>query len=250
MLIDCKSSQLLLQAQLLNKNAGQQLVQFSLTVNTKLIGALPNIIMQLIGIQSVVSITSPLIDAFNVIFTKLHCENFLAQLVDDGYQLSFELPLAIANNTNNADKVILDNTNVMLVSANTVLAELIEHTVLSAKGKFERLARIDSFRQQFTAKQLKRRKLELLVISSDIAVSYLDLITQQINALPLSLQPKLMVLQSKELEYLRDLFIFFSSKRPQTCELIFDFQQKETPPQPQHIWRRHAEQEPRGLPHD
>ena len=218
-LAHCRESQLHLHLQLKDKNAGQQLVQFSAKVKAQSLDSLPTLITQLVDSQSTLFVTSPLIEVFNTLFAKQHGGNLVAQHLDDGYQLSFELPLAIASSTNNADKVILENTNIMLLSANTVLTELIENSILSAKGKFERLARIDSFKQQLTAKHLNRRKVDLLVVSSDIASSYFDLITQKINDLPLSLQPKLMVLQSKELDY--DRFGFYSQAEQVFCKESF-----------------------------
>jgi len=218
-LTNCKATQLHLQLQLQDKNTGQQLVRFSAKVKTQSTDTLPSLITQLTDTSSSDVATSPLIEVFNIMFDKQHGENIVAQLVDDGYQLNFELPLAIAKSTDDADKVILENTNVMLLSANTVLAELIENAVLSAKGKFEQLVRIDSFKQQVTAKHLHRRKLDFLVLSSDMASNHLDSVTKQINGLPQSLKPKLMILQSKELDYKH--FGFYSQAENIFCKETF-----------------------------
>ncbi len=218
-LTNCKATQLHLQVQLQDKNEGQQLVHFSAKVNAKSLDTLPNSITQLIDSQSTLFSESPSIEVFNILFAKQHGENVVAQLVDDGYQLSFELPLAIATSAESADKVTLESTNIMLLSSNMVLAELVEKIVLSAKAKFEQLVRIDSFKQQLNAKQLNRRKLDVLVVASDIAVDYLSSIIKQINSLPHSLQPKLMVLQSKELAYER--FGFYAQAEQILCKESF-----------------------------
>ena len=216
---NCQSSQLLLQVQLQDKNAGQQLVHFSAKVNAKSIDTLPAIITTLVDSQTSNDASEPLIDVFNVLFAKQHGENIVAQLSDDGYQLSFELPLAIAASANNKDKLMLDSASIMLLSSNTVLAELIEKSVLSAKGKFDQLTRIDSFQQHLTEKSLKRRKLDVLVVASDIAVNHYDLVIQQINNLPHSLQPKLMILQSNEFTY--EQFGFYSQAEQVFCKETF-----------------------------
>ncbi len=218
-LTDCKASQLHLQVQLHDKNAGQQLVHFSVKVKNQSIDILPSLIAQLIDSQSTAFVESPFIDVFNTLFAKQHGENLVAQLVEEGYQLSFELPLAIATTGNCTNKVTLENIHLMLLSSDNLLAELVENIVLSAKGKFELLARIDSFEQQLTAKYLNNRKLDLLIVSSDIASNHFDLITQQIDNLPHSLQPKLMVLQSKELDY--DRFGFYSQAEQVFCKDAF-----------------------------
>jgi hypothetical protein len=216
---NCQASQLHLHLQLQDKRAGQQLVNFVIKVKKHAVDVLPSLITQLVGSQSTASASSPLVEIFTVLFAKQHGDNIVAQLTDDGYQLSFELPLAIASSAGSADKVILDNTKVMLLSNNVLLAEIIENNIRSAKGKFEKLARIDSFQQQITAKELKRHKLDLLVVASDMACSHLDLITEQINSLPHSLQPKLMILQTPMLSYER--FGFYSQTEQILCKDIF-----------------------------
>ena len=218
-LTHCRASQLHLQVQLQDINAGQQIVHFSAKVNTKSFDVLPDLITQLIDSQSSLFTVSPLIDVFTVLFAKQHGKNIVAQLVDDGYQLSFELPLAITTAANHIDKVTLESTNLILLSSNMILAELVEKVVLSAKGKFERLARLDSFKQQFSAKHLSRHKLDVLVVASDIVISHLDFIIEKINNLPHSLQPKLMVLQSKTLSYER--FGFYSQAEHIFCKETF-----------------------------
>ncbi len=213
---NCQASQLLLQVQLQDKSAGQQLVRFVANVKTQSSDALPSLISQLLEPQATKHSASPLIAVFNILLAKQHGKNIAAQLFDDGFQVSFELPLAVAATTASKDKSVLKNTKVMLLSNSSFLAELIENSVQSAKGKFEKLARIDSFQQQVNGKQLKRHKLDLLVIDNDMALNHLDLITQQINELPQSLQPKLMVLQSSTLSY--DVFGLYSQAEHVLCE--------------------------------
>jgi hypothetical protein len=214
-LIDLRSSQLLLQVQLLDKNAGQQLVRFSITVNTQTMHILPNVIMQLVGTQSTSSTLSPLIDAFNVLFTKLHGENIVAQLIDDGHQLSFELPLAIASSKVASNKISLAGIHVMLFSNNSILAGLIENSILSVNGKLSRLTHYDSFDSHFSEESLTRHKFDVLVVSSDVAVIHHDFVIQKINNLPQSLRPKLMILQSNTMKYER--FGFYSQAEQLFC---------------------------------
>lgn len=214
----CQGSKLHLYVQLQDKRDGQQIVNFLVKVKNHSIDVLPSLITQLIDSQSTVT-KSPLIYAFNILLAKQHGDNIIAQLVDDGYQLSFELPLASAALTNNTQQVILENTKVMLLSNNTALAEVVEHSIQSAKGQFKQLVRIDSFQQQVNAKYLNRHKLDLLILASDMALNHLDLVTEQINSLPKSLQPKLMVLQTPALSYER--FGFYSQTEQILCKTSF-----------------------------
>jgi HPt (histidine-containing phosphotransfer) domain-containing protein len=218
-LTNCRASQLLLQAQLQDKNEGQQLVNLSVIVNTSPLKTLPTLIMQLLNSESVSRINSPLIDAFNLLLTKQHGENISAELVDDGYQLSFDLPLAVAAPEDVSKKITLNGTNIMVLSNNVVLAELIATIVLSAHGKLERITQFDSFKSQFIEEKLNRKKFDVVVVTSDIAVTQLDFIIQQINLLPESVKPKLMVLQSSELNYER--FGFYNQAEQIFCKDSF-----------------------------
>ncbi len=213
---NCQKSQLHLHVQLQDKSAGQQRVHFVAKVKKQSSENLPSLINQLLESQVTTQAASPLISVFNILLTKQHGKNIVAQLDDDGYQLSFELPLAIADSADHRDKITLDNTNVMLLSNNTLLATLLENNIQSAKGKFEKLTRIDSFQQQVKVNHLNHHRLDLLMIDSDMARTHLDLITEQINGLPKSLQPKLMVLQSNKLSY--DNFGFYSQAEQVLCQ--------------------------------
>jgi len=215
----CQPSQFHLQLQLQDKSAGQQLVRFIVKVKKPSLETLPDLITQLLTLQSSTAVDSPLIGIFNILLAKQYGENLVAQLTDDGYQVSFELPLTIVASSNDSNKDSLENIAVLLLSNNNLLAQLLANNVLSAKGKFEHLARIDSFEQQVNAKHLTRQKLDLLIVASDMALTHLDLITKQISALPHSLQPKLMVLQSNELSYQQ--FGFYCQAEQLLCKDSF-----------------------------
>lgn len=218
-LSDNKAASLHFHVQLQDKNIGQQLVHISAKVKAKSVNVLPDLIAQLIESQATGAVLSPLIEAFNVLFSKQNGENIVAQLIDEGYQVSFELPLAVVNSENKLDKVTIENTNNVLLSNNNALADLIEKVIVSATGQFKRLARIDSFHQIISEKYLSQQKIDVLIVASDMAVEHLAFINQQIDKLPSSLQPKLMVLQSKELSY--ECFGFYSQSEQMFCEESF-----------------------------
>ncbi|NQY86262.1 MAG: hypothetical protein HRT51_00725 [Colwellia sp.] len=220
-LLNCRGAQLHLHLQLQDKSAGQQLVHFVVKVKGDDIGALPYLVTLLIDAQTTVSQGSPLVDIFNILFAKLHGENIIAHLIDGGFQLSFELPLAIASSSiaKKPQQHKLDGTKVMLLSRNQLLTELLEKFIQSASGQIEVLVGIDSFEQQLTAKRLSKNKLELLIVASDVAQTSIDLISQQLSRLPIFLQPKLMLLQSAQLNF--DRFGFYSQSEQLLCKDLF-----------------------------
>lgn len=204
-LVNCRDAQLHLHLQLQDKSSGQQLVHFVVTLITGVMDGLPSDIQSLIEPQTADSKTSPLVEMFNVIFTKQYGENIVAHQTDDGVQLSFELPLAIAASgvVNKTAENKLEGTKVMLLSGNNMQVNLVENIVHSAAGKCEVLADIESFTQQLTENNLNKHKLDLLIITSDFAQTNLNNITQTLKHLPALLQPKLLVLQSLTLEFER-----------------------------------------------
>ncbi|MBL4822580.1 MAG: hypothetical protein JKX90_03520, partial [Colwellia sp.] len=217
-LLNCRNTQLHLHLQLQDKSTGQQLVHFVARVKGDDIGALPHLVTRLIAAQTTVSQGSPLVGIFNILFAKQHGENLVADLVDGGFVLSFELPLAIASSSiaKKPQEHKLDGTKVLLLSRNQLLTALLEKFIQSASGEIEVLTGIDSFEQQLTAKRLSKDKLELLIVASDVAQASIDLISQQLSRLPTSLRPKLMLLQSTQLNF--DRFGFYSQSEQFLCK--------------------------------
>lgn len=213
----CENAQLHLHLQLQDKSAGQQLVRFVVKVKAETIEVLPDLVTLLIDDKATISQKSPLVDIFSILFAKQHGADIIAQVIDGGFQLNFELPLAIASSplTTKQQEKKLDGIKVMLLSRNEILTDLLGKFIYSTSAQFEVLARLDSFEQQVTAKRLSKHKLDVLIVTSDVAQSNIDLITQQLSGLPTSLQPKLMLLQSEELNF--DDFGFYS----QTEQLLF-----------------------------
>ncbi len=222
----CNGALFHLHLQLQDKNAGQQIIRFVVKVYAENLTQLPDTIKQLVHAKEKKQASSSFIEIFKIFLTQLHGENVVAQLIDGGYLLSFDIPFTIASTGKKyqaievekaAENVILAETKVMLLSANKVVNSIIKKLVLACAGKFEVIARMDSFSQLMNVKHLSRHKLDLLVVASDIAVTELSLIKQQIASLPKSLQPKLMILQSSKLNYQK--FGFYSQAEQPLCKV-------------------------------
>jgi hypothetical protein len=214
---ECQNAQLHLHLQLQDKNEGQQLVRFSVKVNTENLEALPDLVTLLIDSQMAKIPKSPLLELFNTLFVRQHGENINAHLIENGFQLNIELPMAIVSSSmlKEQQENILDGTQVRLLSSNEMLTELVEKFIHSASGNFAKLDYINDFEQQLTEKHLNKHKIDLLIVASDVAQTKVDSITQQLKGMPISLQPKLMILQSAALN--SNDFGFYS----QTEQLLF-----------------------------
>jgi hypothetical protein len=216
-LVDCKNTRLHLHLRLKDKSVGQQLVHFVVKVHTKAIEVLPSLLTQLLDSQTTVSQKSPMVDMFNTLFVRQHGESITAQLIDDGFQLGFELPLAIASSSviKEQQETTLEGIRAILLSNNAMLAGLVKKSIQSALGQVEVITCIEAFKQQVNEEYLSKHKTDIFIFASDIVQTDVDLISEQLNCLPNSVQPKLMQLQSNELNF--DCLGFYS----QTEQLLF-----------------------------
>jgi len=187
-----------LQLQLQNKSTGQQQVQFKFEVKRKGLQVIPEIIKNLISIQIEPSDKDPLILGFKLLFTKLYGCNISVQLIDDGYQFIFELPLAfIGESIKTLDNsAALSGININLFSNNELLNKLVSDVVSDCSGEIVQFSKIDSFEQYFSVNALTSKQCHLLIVSADNTQAYIHYIEQQLANLPNAMQPKLMFLQT------------------------------------------------------
>jgi len=214
---DYQHAQLHLHLHLQNKNEDQQVVCFGVRINAEPLSTLPNIVTQLIDFQISDTQKSPLVEQFKTLFIKQHGENITAHLIENGFQLNVELPVAITSSSviKEEQENTLDGIQVRLFSNNGMLTGLVEQFIHSASGNCEAIEQLKELEQQLTEKSLNEHKIDLFIVASDIEQSKFDSIIKQLKALPISMQPKLMVLQSEELSF--DEFGFYS----QTEQLLF-----------------------------
>lgn len=200
---ECQHAQLHLHLQSQDKNDSQRLVRFVVKVNTESLDILPDLVTQLIDSQISNTQKAPLVELFKTLFARQHGENITANLIENGFQLNVEIPVAIASSSvlKEQQENKLEGIQVTLFSNNGILTELLEQFIDSAAGKCEVQDQMKDFEQQFTEKHLSEDKIDLFIIASDIEKSKCDLIKNQLNALPLSVQPKLMILQSAALNF-------------------------------------------------
>ena len=198
-----QNAQLHLHLQLKDKNEDQQLVCLGLRINAESLGTLPDIVTLLIESQLSDTQESPLVELFKTLFARQHGENITAHLIENGFQLNVELPVTIASSSvlKEPQENELDDTQVALLSSNDMLTQLLEQFIHSASGNFEALDHINNFEQHFTEKLFNEHKIDVLIIASDFEQKKSDLITNQLKALPIPLQPKLMILQSSALNF-------------------------------------------------
>jgi len=187
-------SRLVLKLQLADKKAGQQIVRFSGYLDTnKAQDCLPADIEALVAQET--SHEQGMAQSLRDAFSRLHVSNVSAELKDNGYQVGFDMPLAIAEQQAALDSIDLKQANIVLVSADAGTRALVCKEVKEANGLIEALANPDYFAKQLSIKHLNRKAVDIVILAADCLVTAHDNVRQHIQSLPAGLQPKLMVMQ-------------------------------------------------------
>jgi len=207
-----------LQLQLQGKSTGQQHVLFKLEVKGKNLNAIPQVIENLINTRVDSIIENPLISSFQILLNRLHAVEISAQVTDEGYQFRFILPLALTDNIKKVlnKHVILNDVNISLFSNHKLLNKQVIDVVSGCSGTIEQFSEIENFDQFFSVKALTKSQCHLLIVSTDNAQTHIPYIKKQLAALPISMQPKLMLLQSRQLN--SNTYGFFSVAEQPFCQ--------------------------------
>ena len=201
LLSDLFKANLQISASVVDKNEGQQIVRFDLSVNTsKKITQLPKEIERLLlveHLESVKTISNDAIDYLSLLFESLHVTEKNAQLQDNGYQFSFILPIAFADSTPeiSSNKIDLQQANILLLSDDQNICLTIEKAIFSVNGLIKSLAKPELVIQQLTTAHSNEKKVDVVILGSDYYSTSLENIQQDIVSLAKDIQPKLFVIQ-------------------------------------------------------
>jgi len=200
-LVEQFNAELLFKVDVVDKNSGQQVVRFSLNVSTdKKLKNLPDVINLLLNVEEDnVNKAPQIIRYLHTLLTHTHSTNIQASMIDQGFQLSIDMPIAIAESDSKSkaiDVIDFKQAAMLLISNNKQCIDLITQQVANANGEIENLTKLEHFIRQVNAKHLTRKALSVVIVTSDVFNTSYEKIQQHIHSLPKGLQPKLMVLQS------------------------------------------------------
>ncbi len=188
-------STLKLSVSAIDQSAGQQLVKITASVNTaKSINKLPAHI-KLLNEGALDSHHTGVESYFFALLERLHGKSLQAGLTDNGYSLSFEIPIttSIQAQTKMAE-FPFSPTNILVICSDKTKQQVVKKYLDLPSTKVEGLEKVELFSKQFDIKSLNRRKLDL-VVYIDRQNDSLTSISKHIEQLPKSKQPKLLVLQ-------------------------------------------------------
>jgi hypothetical protein len=184
-----------------DKNEGQQIVRFELSVSTsKKIAQVPEEIERLLLVERPESekiISNDTLDYMCLLFDSLHVTDKNVQLQEGGYQFSFTLPIALADvvpeiTSKNTD---LHQANILLLSDDNSISSTIEKAISSANGLIENFAKPELIIKKLSSTYLADNKVDLVILGSDSYSKSLERIQQHISSLDKKIQPKLFVIQ-------------------------------------------------------
>jgi hypothetical protein len=201
LLSDLFKANLQISASVVDKNEGQQIVRFDLSVTTsKAIAKVPQEIEWLLLAEQPESenmISNDILNYLSLLFSSLHVTDKNVQLQDNGYQFSFTLPIAFADATTEipSNKIDLHQANILLLSDDSSIRDTVENAITSANGLIESLAEPELVIQQLNNTHLNDKKVDVVILGSDYYSKSLENIQQHIESLAKDIKPKFFVIQ-------------------------------------------------------
>ncbi len=152
-----------------------------------------------------------------LLYKALYVKAMQSQQIANGYQFSFELPLAITEK--NADLHQIDNqaidlkqAKVLILSPGGKLQLTLKKALSQANAKVENLERTELIAQQISISHLEKNPVDLIILSPQYFTTSIDTIQKHINNLPPTLRPKLFVMQPNYNKKMRHHGIYLPSQ--------------------------------------
>ncbi|MCO4799415.1 MAG: hypothetical protein KC484_09380, partial [Colwelliaceae bacterium] len=135
----------------------------------------------------------------HTLLAEIHGTNVLASATKDGFKLSVEMPVAIAESNSVIVKedveVNLKEAKFIIFTENEGLINNIESNIKNSNGNVERIKQIEHVLKQLSVKQLTANYISAIIVNSQELLKNERIIQQHLNSLPTKLRPKLVVLQ-------------------------------------------------------
>jgi len=202
LLTDIFKASLHINCSVVDKNEGQQFVRFDFSVTTgKKIVQLPEDISRLSLLECVDSekthSSNDSVDYLNLLLDLLNVTDKNVQLQENGYLLSFTLPIAFADVTQrlSSNKIDLQQANILLLSNDDNIRLAVQKTISTANGFVDILAKPELMIEQLNAEKLNAKKIKMVVVGSDFYPKSLEMLKLHIETLAEKIQPKLFVMQ-------------------------------------------------------
>ncbi|MDG1752748.1 MAG: hypothetical protein P8I03_13985 [Thalassotalea sp.] len=215
-------STLLIDAYIVDKNSGQQIIRFTFNIlSNKPKAGLPELITAFIDYDGQENAVQK-IQYLHTLLAATYCKNLIASMTEQGFKLSIDMPLAYAESTAPPEKEIqaidFKETEFFVVGKSCSLIKNIEKQVEAANGKIESIEQVDHLIKQLSVKHLTAHQVGAVIVTAQVFKNDGQLINQHLNALPKPMTPKLLVLQSSFTHALHNEGFFEYTDSP--CESL------------------------------
>ena len=195
-----QNAKLLFSIDVIDKNAGQQVIKVSIAVHTsKPLAALPEYLALIVteseDTKALIK-NVDIIEYFKTLLQSQHGSNLNCQLIEQGYLVSFELPLAIVDKAIYTQPAVdFKKANVALITQEQDVNDVLQGYINSADGILQTSISVATFIEHCTPEKLKSAPLKLVILASDCLADNIENLTNFIDSLALPIKPKLMVMQ-------------------------------------------------------
>ena len=219
-LLEQFNSTLLISADIVDKNSGQQIIRFTFNIlSNKPKVELPELIAAFVNFDGQVSAVQK-IKYLHTLLAATYCKNILANATTQGFKLSVDMPLAYAENTSTIENTIqeidLKEAEFIFVGENAPLQVTLEKDVKAANGKIEGIEKVAHLIKQLTVKHLTKHQISAVIVTAQVFKNEGQQISQHLSTLPKPVTPKLVVLQSSFTHALHNVGFYESTDSP--CE--------------------------------
>lgn len=190
------SAALFLSIALKDVNPGQQVLTVRYQVKQATTNASVPGLVTLLAKQGS-SLDAPLVIQYiHALCYKLHINELRIEPQENGFDLSFEFPLAIASNTEqNVEAFSFSQQHLYLVTADRYLKQFISESIQACDGKLEVFSTAKQVKETLHLTHLKKHTDAVLLITPEIAQKDIDAITNHFSGLPDKVIPKLFYIQ-------------------------------------------------------
>ncbi|OKY26833.1 hypothetical protein [Thalassotalea sp. PP2-459] len=197
------SAVLLLSVDVKDINPGQQVLTIDYQVKHHTNHLSIPAIVALLNDDKVMPNTPIVIPYLQALCRKLHIKDLRISQLEHGFNLNFDLPLAVASHREKPAKdVYLKQQQIYLLSTDPYLTSFINDTIIDNHGKVEVFSKAAQVRDALHVKHLKKHADSVLIITSEFSQKDLELMTNHFNGLPEKIAPKLQFIQGFSGQYL------------------------------------------------
>lgn len=219
-LLEQFNSTLIINADIVDKNSGQQIIRFTfnMLLNKPKV-ELPDLIAAFINYDGQENAVQN-VQYLHTLMAATYCKNILANLTKQGFKLSVDMPMAYTENTSITEKIIqeidLKEANFIFFGENSSLKTSLEKNVKAANGKIECIEKVEHLIKQLSVKHLTQHQVSAVIVSAQRFKNERQQMNQHLSRLPKLVSPKLVILQSSFTHALHSEGFFENTDSP--CE--------------------------------